>query len=78
MKCEKDGIPPATMLESLQSDQKLRRLLWLWHGHDGLYGDDGEMQCMKCGGLDFKRAAIADIEAVFGRRSLAQFERSDG
>lgn len=42
----------------------VRRQLWLGHGHIGLYGDDGEMQC-NLGGrmLDFKRAPIEDIVA---------------
>lgn len=42
----------------------LRRLLWLRHGCDGLYGDDGEMQCGHCI-IDFKRAAVGDIESRF-------------
>ena len=43
----------------------LRRLLWLHHGHQGLYGDDGEMQCSECGGLDFKRHPVSLIEKRF-------------
>ena len=27
---------------------KVREVLWLNHGHSGLYGDDGEMQCGAC------------------------------
>lgn len=33
---------------------QIREYLWLTHGHMGLYGDDGEMQCSECG-LDYKR-----------------------
>lgn len=39
---------------------RLRVRLWASHGHDGLYGDDGELQCSRCG-LDFKRADFEDI-----------------
>lgn len=40
---------------------KLRELLWLRHGCEGLYGDDGEMQCGQCL-LDFKRDLVDVIE----------------
>ncbi|GAF78963.1 unnamed protein product, partial [marine sediment metagenome] len=43
---------------------KLRRYLWLSHGHRGIYGDDGEMQCSECapfGVIDYKRD---DLEKV--------------
>jgi hypothetical protein len=43
--------------------ERLLRLLWLRHGHQGLYGDDGEMQCGVCV-LDFKRASLDWIEQV--------------
>jgi hypothetical protein len=43
----------------------LRELLWLNHGHTGLYGDDGEMQCAECmeeyGFLDWKRTPVKEI-----------------
>lgn len=43
-----------------------RKHLWLSHGHTGLYGDDGEMQCGAClsegGPVDYKRAPLQDIE----------------
>lgn len=44
----------------------LRRLLWLRHGCRplDLYGDDGEMQCSRCG-LDFKRMSPQQIEEHF-------------
>jgi hypothetical protein len=47
-----------------------RRLLWLRHGHRGLYGDDGEMQCNECG-VDFKRDSI---EAVVDANRAAMRE----
>lgn len=39
----------------------LREAMWLHHGHDGLYGDDGEMQCNRYPPTDFKRD---DIDAL--------------
>lgn len=39
---------------------KIREYLWLSHGHQGLYGDDGEMQCGQCL-LDFKRDSFDRI-----------------
>ncbi len=39
--------------------QRLRRALWLYHGHVGLYGDDDEMVCNHLGGIvDFKRDPV--------------------
>lgn len=48
-----------------------RKSLWLGHGHIGLYGDDGEMQC-NLGGclLDFKRDPLDKILA----KLLTQFQ----
>ena len=38
-----------------------RKLLWVRHGcREGLYGDDGEMQCNKCV-IDFKRMTAEQI-----------------
>src|SRR6185437_7427288 len=46
------------------SEHEIRKALWLGHGHEGLYGDDGEMQC-NIGGcmLDFKRDPLGKIIA---------------
>ena len=59
----------------------MRRLLWLHHGHVGLYGDDGEMQCGTCL-IDFKRSTPTEIEAAFFRRWVdvldAAQEKRDG
>jgi hypothetical protein len=54
-------------------EQKYRRELWLHHGHTGLYGDDGEMQCTKCppGVWDYKRQPLEDVErAAFEAKVL--------
>lgn len=42
-------------------ESSLRRFLWLNHGHTGMYGDDGEMQCGECvpfGAWDYKREPL--------------------
>jgi len=45
----------------------LRRIAWINHGHQGMYGDDGEMQCAAClreyGFYDWKRTPIVEIES---------------
>ena len=46
-----------------QENKELRQLLWLRHGCDGLYGDDGEMQCnSRSCMIDFKRDSIETIK----------------
>jgi len=40
--------------------QILREYLWLSHGHQGLYGDDGEMQCGECP-ADYKRDDLSEL-----------------
>ena len=54
-----------------QEEQTLR--YWLWLKHKGsdchLYGDDGEMQCGKCG-LDFKRDSVERINEVFNKQAF--------
>lgn len=51
--------------ESLLDHAEIERLLryewWLNHGHDGLYGDDGEMQCGRCP-ADFKREPLERLQ----------------
>lgn len=39
-------------------ETQLRKSLFLHHGHLDLYGDDGEMQCLKCPHGDYRRAPI--------------------
>jgi len=56
------------------SEQAIRKALWLGHGHDGLYGDDGEMQC-NLGGcmLDYKRDPLDKIIAqLFQQRDSSE------
>jgi len=52
-------------------EMTLRYLLWLRHGCDGLYGDDGEMQCAACA-IDFKRDPVDHIAKRFHDNGLAQ------
>lgn len=55
------------------SDIALREALWKGHGHTGLYGDDGEMQCGTCL-IDFKRAPPVElVAALFARSRVAHF-----
>jgi hypothetical protein len=58
-------------LEELRENEKaVRRLLWLYHGHEGLYGDDGQMQCSQCFmeyGIDYKDSPIPDLISAFKR-----------
>ena len=53
---------------------KLRKMLWLSHGHTGMYGDDGELQCSEClheyGFYDWKRTDINDIEAKIAKANM--------
>jgi hypothetical protein len=61
-------------------DRKYRQLLWSSHGHEGQYGDDGEMQCGKCakyGVWDYKRAPLADVEATYGKAQLERFIKQE-
>lgn len=50
----------AAIIESEYGEQEkeIRKYLWISHGHVGLYGDDGEMQCSQAPACDFKRAPI--------------------
>ena len=56
----------------------LRKLLWLLHGHDRQYGDDGEMQCEQCfkeyGFWDWKRTPATEIQERIER---AQYKKLD-
>lgn len=59
-------------------EYELRKELWLHHGHEGLYGDDGEMQCCKCRPLsyDYKRAPIDQIINYVGQLRLERLATS--
>ncbi len=50
-------------------ERELRKLLWLHHGCKNLYGDDGELQCAKCG-LDFKRDQIETIKHTLSFKNV--------
>lgn len=72
------GSPP--YYEKWQKSQaengELRQLLWLRHGCQGLYGDDGEMQCGQCM-LDFKRDSVEKISQRFTEQGLKQALKGD-
>jgi len=59
-------------------EHKYRESLWLRHGHDGLYGDDGEMQCshIEHGPLDFKRHPLELIEQKLHAMSMRRLEQA--
>lgn len=45
-------------------DERVRFHLWINHGHNGLYGDDGEMQCNTPPSFaDFGRDSMDDLLA---------------
>lgn len=68
---------PVTKPESALSAQneemkgqelELRRMMWLGHGHRGIYGDDGEMQCSECarfGCWDYLRSPLEDVRKSY-------------
>lgn len=46
----------------VETERRLREYLWLNHGHQGQYGDDGEMQCGHCAPMwDYRRAPLAKV-----------------
>ncbi len=51
----------ALISEQRTSESEHRMELWLGHGHIGLYGDDGEMQCSLCR-ADYKRDPLPELE----------------
>lgn len=61
-------------------EQKYRKELWLNHGHHGLYGDDGEMQCIEChpyGATDYKRDPLDKVEHATFRARMARAAQID-
>lgn len=74
LKAQKDTILERT------DEIILRRLLWRNHGHTGMYGDDGEMQCAMCwqeyGFVDWLRTPAVEIETkiLFGQLKKIQKE----
>lgn len=63
----------------VNENYRLRRLLWQMHGHKGIYGDDGEMQCSECfrkyGFWDWKRTAIDEIEQRIAEANIKEFAK---
>lgn len=57
------------LAEARREAEALRRLLWLQHGHSGLYGDDDEMQCATCV-RDYKRDSVDLLEDGFIRLAM--------
>lgn len=56
-------------------EQEVRHLMWIHHGHQGIYGDDGEMQCGECskyGCWDYRNAPLAEVREAY---QMARFER---
>lgn len=64
------------MLPSEEDVIMLRKMLWLNHGHTGMYGDDGEMQCSEClheyGFYDWKRTPV---EEIYNRMNNARIKK---
>lgn len=61
------------LTEVVELELEVRRLMWLGHGHTGMYGDDGEMQCSECmrlGCWDYKRAPLSEVRAVYNAAIL--------
>jgi hypothetical protein len=56
-------LPTEGGLTASEVEQMLRLEWWLNHGHSGLYGDDGEMQCSTCP-ADFKRQPLEELESL--------------
>lgn len=62
--------------QRVEIDEKsLREYLWMSHGHTGMYGDDGEMQCAECckyGCSDYKRKPLNKIieTIIIARRDM--------
>lgn len=72
-------MPESNTAENiLEENHILRRMLWLNHGHKGMYGDDGEMQCGECmseyGFWDWKRTSIKEIESKIAKVNLKKYK----
>jgi hypothetical protein len=49
-------------------ESELREMMWCGHGHEGIYGDDGEMQCGQCARFhctDYKREPLDVVRKAF-------------
>lgn len=58
---------------------QIRFKIWRGHGHVGIYGDDGEMQCGQCSpNWDYKRAPLMElVNAVLADRKSMKDEIED-
>lgn len=61
-------VEPSLALEDAavtpeEIEMLLRREWWINHGHLGIYGDDGEMQCGECR-VDYKRDPLERVQAA--------------
>ena len=65
----------ASLKQSLEAqEQELRTLMWIHHGHTGIYGDDGEMQCGECakyGCNDYRNAPISEVRKAYQMAKFA-------
>ena len=73
---------PARIVALAKEILKLRQMLWRSHGHKGMYGDDGEMQCGECakeyGFWDWKRTDINEVESKIQTANLKKFSEKKG
>ncbi len=78
------GLPPypdekAAIVDLAKEIRILRKILWLSHGHTGMYGDDGEMQCSECtaeyGFYDWKRTPIEEIQEKMEMANLEKLAK---
>lgn len=67
-------IYPRAVVALAEEILKLRSMLWASHGHTGMYGDDGEMQCAECiheyGFWDWKRTDINEIQSKIMKANM--------
>jgi len=60
-----------------EGEKIFRRMLWLSHGHTGMYGDDGEMQCGEClkeyGFWDWKNTSAKEIEEKITAANIIKY-----
>lgn len=72
---------PQEMVALAKEIYRLRTMLWISHGHRGMYGDDGELQCSECiheyGFWDWKRTSIDEIESKIQKANLKKLAKSE-
>lgn len=68
---------PSVDAETINCELELRKEWWLNHGHDGVYGDDGEMQCGKCLPIgDYLRTPIVELYEHVHKVRLARLAQA--